>query len=126
MDLINLDKMDLKYFKKNEFLCKCGCGENSIQESFLAMLDNARDISGIAYKISSGTRCATHNKNIGGVSDSAHISGYAADIVCKDSRSRALIRSGLMEAGFTRLGVAKSFIHSDNDPNKPKGVVWVY
>jgi hypothetical protein len=31
-----------------------------------------------------------------------------------------------MEAGFNRLGIAKTFIHVDNDPGKPEDTVWLY
>ena len=90
------------------------------------MLDKARGISGIAFNITSGTRCEDCNLKAGGKTDSAHLTGYAADIKCEDSRSRALIIGGLVEAGFSRIGIHPKFIHADNCPNKVEAVFWLY
>ena len=90
------------------------------------MLDKARGISGIAFNITSGTRCEECNLKAGGKTDSAHLRGYAADIKCEDSRSRALIIGGLVEAGFSRIGIHPKFIHADNCPNKAEAVFWLY
>jgi hypothetical protein len=32
----------------------------------------------------------------------------------------------LFDAGFGRIGIAKTFIHVDVDPDKPFDVMWVY
>lgn len=90
------------------------------------MLDKARGISGIAFNITSGTRCEDCNLKAGGKTNSAHLTGYAADIKCEDSRSRALIIGGLVEAGFSRIGIHPKFIHADNCPNKVEAVFWLY
>jgi len=97
-----------------------------MQKDTLLMLDKARGISGIAFQITSGTRCDECNLKAGGKTNSAHLRGYAADIKCEDSRSRALIIGGLVEAGFTRLGIHPKFIHADNSPSKVEGVIWLY
>ena len=97
-----------------------------MHESTLKMLQEARTISKTPYKINSGTRCAKRNAEVGGKENSSHLKGYAIDIHCTESRKRAYIIGGLVEAGFTRLGIAKTFIHVDNDPDKVVGVVWVY
>ena len=97
-----------------------------MQKDTLLMLDKARGISGIAFNITSGTRCEDCNLKAGGKTDSAHLTGYAADIKCEDSRSRALIIGGLVEAGFSRIGIHPKFIHADNCPNKVEAVFWLY
>ena len=94
--------------------------------SFLTMLDSAREDSGIPYKITSGYRTEGHNQKVGGVKDSSHRKGRAADIAIKDSRERWIITSSLIKAGFNRIGIAKTFIHVDNDSNKNDQVIWVY
>ncbi|MGC9344888.1 MAG: D-Ala-D-Ala carboxypeptidase family metallohydrolase, partial [Bacteroidales bacterium] len=71
-----------------EFECKCGCGQNGVDINFLRKLNEARDLADIPFIISSGYRCQKHNKEIGGVPDSAHTKGMAVDITCKDSRTR--------------------------------------
>lgn len=115
----------MNHFNISEFDCK-HCGSNKMKESFLYKIDAARHIAGIPFVITSGYRCAEHNKAVGGTNDSAHVYGYAADIYIPDSYHRYKAIYGLINAGFTRIGIGKDFIHADNDPNKPGFVVWVY
>lgn len=115
-----------KYFKLEEFACKCGCGDNEMKHSTLRKLDLARELSGIPFVITSGYRCKAHNERVGGKSQSAHTRGYAADIKASDSRSRYLIVDSLLAAGFSRIGIAKTFIHVDDDPSLPDLVMWDY
>tara|TARA_R110000772_G_scaffold111257_1_gene215095 strand:+ start:578 stop:955 length:378 start_codon:yes stop_codon:yes gene_type:complete len=105
-----------------------------MQPSTLQMLDDARGIAGIPFKINSGFRTKSHNAYVGGKmpdengnGGSSHLYGYAADIHCADSTRRAIIIDALREAGFKRLGVANTFIHCDNDPEKsPAACMWLY
>lgn len=112
-------------FNLNEFACPC-CGGNNIQAKFIERLDLARNMAVLPFKINSGWRCADHNKEIGGESHSSHMSGWAADIACESSGNRKRMISALLQAGFTRLGIGKTFIHADDDPDKPQHVIWVY
>ena len=112
------------FFKLNEFKCKC-CGKNEIKEELIILLDNARDIAGIPFKITSGYRCPEHNKKVSGVKDSAHIKGLAADIEVNDS-TRFIITKSLIQMGFNRIGIAQYFIHTDIDDSKPKFTLWLY
>lgn len=71
-------------FKKSEFKCKCGgkyCNgyPHEIAYSLVEMLQNLRNKYGKAAKITSGVRCTQHNKNVGGVEGSKHLTGQAAD-----------------------------------------------
>jgi hypothetical protein len=34
--------------------------------------------------------------------------------------------AALIASGFTRIGIADTFIHVDNDPVKTPAVVWLY
>lgn len=115
-----------KYFKREEFACKCGCGTNEIEPALISKLDKAREIAGVPFKINSGYRCPAHNAEEGGVSASAHTSGWASDIAAVDSRQRWKILEALVQGGFTRLGIGKTFIHADIDPNKDPDVIWTY
>lgn len=47
-------------------------------------LEQVRKLLGKAINISSGYRCPTLNRAIGGVSSSAHVLGFAADFTCKE------------------------------------------
>jgi uncharacterized protein YcbK (DUF882 family) len=76
--------------------------------------------------LNSGFRCARHNEAVGGVKDSSHVKGHAADIAAFDAPSRFKIVRALLDAGFDRIGVGKAFIHVDDDPAKEPDVMWVY
>ena len=97
-----------------------------MQDPFLQMLDDARGIANISFKINSGYRSESHNAYIGGKKQSSHLYGHAADIHCTGSRERFIIVDALVKAGFKRIGVAKTFIHVDNDPAKDEKVIWMY
>jgi uncharacterized protein YcbK (DUF882 family) len=97
-----------------------------MSRGFLDQLDLARKLANTAFTITSGYRCPTYNVTIGGSPQSAHITGYAADIHTPGSHSRFLVLRGLIDAGFKRIGVGPDFIHVDSDPNLPDEVVWDY
>ena len=55
---------------------------------------------------------------------SSHTRGYAVDIRCVDSHSRFVMLQALLEAGFRRVELAPTWIHVDNDPDKPRDVAF--
>ena len=107
--------------------------ENSginMDAAFLQMLDDARGISGIPFNITSGYRTKNRNKLVGGVANSSHLVGKAADISVQSGNERYIIINALIKAGFKRIGVAKTFIHCDNDSLEQGGTkpnsIWTY
>jgi len=102
----------------------------NMDNAFLQMLDDARGIAGISFKITSGFRSVSHNQKVGGVSNSSHLIGKAADIAVGSGKERYIIINALIKAGFRRLGVAKTFIHCDNDSLEQGGTknpsIWTY
>lgn len=117
----------LKHFKLAEFDSPDAPGSGSkMQPKFLQMLDNARSIAGIPFAITSGYRTEAHNKKVGGVADSGHVFGWAADIATNTGTTKFIIVNALLKAGFTRIGIASGFIHCDCDPTKPDQVIWTY
>ena len=92
---------------------------------FLHKLDEARAIADRPFKITSGYRSPAHNQYVGGRIGSSHLKGCAADIAVNNSADRIAIVQGLIKAGFTRIGIAKTFIHVDLDKNK-QSAIWLY
>jgi hypothetical protein len=75
---------DVKYFRKEEFACKCGgkyCNGYPAEadKTLLTVADRVREHFGKAIHVSSGIRCKQHNANVGGVSGSRHLTGKAMD-----------------------------------------------
>jgi len=121
MSNIKINWNEIKYFKPSEFNCNC-CGKSAISEKLVKMLDNARDIAGVTFRLNSAYRCDVHNKRVGGVKDSSHVLGLAVDIHCNANNTRLAILRGLIKAGFTRIGIYRTFIHADIDTSKPNNI----
>lgn len=123
--------MILKYFSPKEFKCDGVECFNKMDEELLAMLDIARETAGIPFKINSSWRSEEYNKELAKrgykvAKNSPHLRGYAVDIHCTNSSDRYIIIDALINVGFKRLGIAKTFIHVDNDPSLPDLVTWLY
>jgi len=123
----------MKYFKMTEFACKCGCGLVSMHYRLMELLDNAREVAGVPFDITSGCRCEKHNVEKGGEPDSSHLplksnAFYctAVDILTVNSAERYTILRALIMVGFNRIGLGKDFIHVDIDPHKIQNRFWHY
>jgi hypothetical protein len=124
--------IETTYFKEKEMACKCGCGTCNINPTFVNKLDHARRLAGVSFPVTSACRCAKHNRKVGGVAESSHLSVpgalecTAADLGIFDSVSRFKVVKALIEAGFSRIGIGKGLIHVDSDTTKDQGVIWLY
>ena len=105
-----------KYFKEIE---------ENMNADFLAKLDEARSVAGIPFIINSAYRSPEHPLSIKNPT-SSHIKGLAVDISSKYSRERFLILDALLVVGFSRIGIADTFIHVDLDLDKSQNVIWTY
>lgn len=116
----------MKYFDLSEFDSpdKFGSGEE-MKQPFLNKLEVARARAGVPFTINSGFRTIEHNRAVGGVENSSHTKGWAADIAC-DNDTKFAILEGLIFAGFNRIGIANTFIHVDSDPSKNAKRIWTY
>ena len=99
--------------------------ENNMNKDFLFVLDEAREFAGIPFVINSAYRSPEHPLSIKNPS-SSHIKGLAVDIKATDSNTRFKIVKALMTVGFTRIGIADTFIHVDLDLDKTQNVIWTY
>ena len=117
----------MKHFKQTEFHCPCGkCVPKDISLEFGQKMDELRSKLGRPIKITSGIRCPEHNKAVGGVPNSQHVTGIAADISTAgySSIDKYNLVKYAIELGFGGIGVAKSFIHVDI--RKDNKAVWCY
>ena len=69
------------HFTKEEFDCKCGCGNGDIviSENLVFELECVRVHYGKPMRINSGIRCLSHNRKIGSRDTSSHIKGYQSE-----------------------------------------------
>ena len=107
-----------KYFKEID--------DGNMNQEFLLRLDEARERAGIPFVINSAYRSPEHNAKIGGKPNSSHLKGLAVDISVTNSRQRFIVLNALLNVGFTRIGIADTFIHVDLDNGKSKDVIWTY
>ena len=128
----NLIMSGYKYFSYAEFDSpdKPGSGEKHMSKELIRRLDGAREIAGVPFKILSGYRTEAHNTKVGGVANSSHLSGLAADIDYSTEEEKVAILTGLRKMDFNRFGIrtgaSGSSIHVDIDPDKSQYVVWGY
>lgn len=121
----------IRYFKPAEFGCPCEECKRVIPESLVNYIEETarrleilRSFLRKPIHVNSGIRCAAYNEKIGGVSDSFHKKGMAADIeVTGLSRDRlygfveGLIAAGrLPDGGIGRYRQFEHMIHFDCGP----------
>lgn len=124
--------MVLNYFNFHEFDSPDEIGSGmpidkggKMNKEFLFKLDEARMLAGTPFKITSGYRTERHNKKVGGVKGSSHTKGCAVDIAVNSGLQRSAIVCALAKVGFTRIGIAKTFVHVDLDKEKQNSI-WLY
>ena len=111
-------------FNSSEFDCHGSgcCSSTLVDDKLVTYLQQIREHFGKPVNISSGYRCAIHNKNIGGATNSRHSKGQAADIyisgvapaeIAKYAESIGILGIGLYETNSDGF-----FIHVDTRETK--------
>lgn len=120
-----------KYFSEAETQCHCGCGGNVINPLLLQKLDQLRDMIGGPLELSCAYRCAAHNAEVGGVANSQHVLGNAADVLVPDYNHCNTVDQlawYAKQVGFDGIGTypASGFVHVDirNDGKSPGQYRW--
>jgi zinc D-Ala-D-Ala carboxypeptidase len=111
------------HFAATELSCHCGrfCkGEYFHDPNFLDALETLRAACGPLI-INSAHRCRTHNRRVGGVSNSLHLTKIAVDIALAGHDRAQLIRAA-QQAGFSGFGLGRTFLHLDRGPKR----CWTY
>jgi uncharacterized protein YcbK (DUF882 family) len=75
--------MAMKYFKRDDFACKCGCGFKAVDRELSDVLTDIREHFDSPLYITNACRCTKHNAEVGGRPNSYHIKAMAADISVK-------------------------------------------
>ena len=121
-----------KNFNREEFDCKCRCEMPSSVfyeiEDLANELQTIRDHFNAPIQINSAYRCTSHNKAIGGVSNSQHVLGKASDIVIKgytpdevaDELEVMLKDECLFPFHLGGIGRYNTFTHIDIRANKSR------
>ncbi len=118
---INLNWNDIKYFKKSEFDCKCGCGLNNIDLKLVKILDEIREYFGKPMLITCGCRCQKYNDSlIGSIKNSKHIQGKASDVWISGlkksellSKCKDYVKCGRANYTYTNESNMKYAVHID-------------
>lgn len=104
-----------KNFTLDEFACRC-CAANEIKQEFVEKLQELRDKHGQRIRVISGYRCEKNNAKVGGVPNSTHTKGIAADITCDDLDGLYKCAQDIFMA--VGNGIKRGFIHVDNRRDK--------
>jgi hypothetical protein len=113
-----------KNFTADEFECPCGMCSGKMNVAFIQKLQQQRDNFGKPMNITSGLRCRSYNKTVGGVLNSRHLYGEAADTAITSSVDRYNFIKCALKIGFNGIGVGRTFIHLDT---RPAGFfMWTY
>lgn len=121
----------MKYFSNREFSCRCrkcsGLPEGGMNAELTDRLDALREEYGYPIMVSSGYRCPDHNKAVGGVSNSLHVQGRAADLYV-DGNYQDFYDLVIESRLFDGVGYYpdEEFVHVDvrADGKKPNYYLW--
>lgn len=108
----------IKYFKREEFKCKCGKYCDGFpaepEKKLLTVADRVREHFGKAAIVSSGVRCKQHNANVGGVENSRHLFGKAMDFRV-NGKSSSEVLAYVQKQPEIRYSYAidKNYVHMD-------------
>ena len=106
----------MKYFRMEEFKCKC-CGQVAFPENIKALVENvlnpAREKLGKPIVVNSGYRCPKHNLAVGGVTNSQHMKGEAADVRFQDPgfKVQDLAKAIVANGTWDQLILYPRFVH---------------
>ena len=104
-------------FSTLDFDCRCqrlGCIETLIDDDLVTALEELVHSTYGIY-INDGYRCPVHNKEVGGLEDSQHLLGKAADIRGNGFGPKILAASANRIALFLNggIGIYDTFVHVD-------------
>ena len=102
-----------EHFQAREFACSC-CGMVLVHPELVRKLEGLRSAVGAPVNVTSGYRCSSCNKAVGGAENSYHLFGMAADIWVEGISPQQLAEIAA-NIGFDGIGVypEQGFVHVD-------------
>jgi uncharacterized protein YcbK (DUF882 family) len=103
------------HFSRKELSCRC-CGRLKIDPKLLDGLENLRALAGAIVTVHAGYRCPRHNREVGGVPQSEHLQGLAADISVPGFSLQRMYELALEIPQFAGGGIGVydgNFLHVD-------------
>lgn len=101
-------------FTVGEFACQDGSDKVLIDTDLVAILQKIRDHFGKPITINSAYRSVSHNRKVGGVSNSQHVKGTAADIVVSGVAPVEVAKyAEYIMPNKGGIGVYSGFVHVD-------------
>lgn len=120
-------KITAKFFTEAEFRrCTPPCSLQDMDQQLMRQLDAARASAGIPFVLNSAYRSVAYEKGKGRAGTSSHCKGLAVDIRCNSDANRWKVVTALMDNGFTRIGIGRTYVHADLDRAKTQRVIWHY
>jgi len=107
-----------EHFSLKEFICPC-CGKAAPSKLLIQRLEKLHQLMNAkSVVITSGYRCPSYSKKIGGYANDAHTCNIAADIIVNKKSGGTYTAEDIAEAaervGFGGIGLMNGACHVDN------------
>ena len=102
-------------FSAAELACHC-CGQLKIEQLLLEALEELQRLAGQPLNVHDAYRCDAHNQEVGGVSNSEHTRGMAADVNIPGLSLQQMYELALQVPAFANGGIGiydGGFLHVD-------------
>jgi uncharacterized protein YcbK (DUF882 family) len=104
-----------QHFSRKEFECRC-CGRLQLDSHLVEGLEALRALAGVTVVVNAGYRCPRHNQEVGGVPNSEHTRGLAADIRLPGLSLQQMYELAMQVPQFAEGGIGVydgDFLHVD-------------
>lgn len=89
------------HFHETECVCRCGCGNSTMDQATIDMMEAIRALFGAPMHVNSAVRCETYNKRIDGAKTSQHLPRFQSGAVAP---GRGGVGGGSRACDFTFKG----------------------
>lgn len=108
-------------FTVSEFRCRDGSDTILIDTKLVDILQSVRDYFGRPVTVNSGYRTPSHNRAVGGVSNSQHLKGTAADITVSGVEPEDVAEYiEYIMPSMGGIGLYNNFVHVDIRSNRSR------